>query len=203
MTYATTKTFLLSRYEEGFSTHVISAVAASFTTTTATNPIWLVKTRMQLGTNRKNSVVNIAYSIYQRDGWRGFYRGMTASYMGASETVIQFVIYERLKLLASNAGYLKHDSWDASEVLAYLGTASAAKLLASSMTYPHEVARTRLREELSHVRYKGLVHCLRTVWKEEGRAGLYAGMGTHLLRVVPNTAIMFFVYEAMIRSVLA
>ena len=30
---------------------------------------------------------------------------------------------------------------------------------------------------------------------EEGARGLYGGLGTHLLRVVPNTAILFFTYE--------
>jgi hypothetical protein len=33
--------------------------------------------------------------------------------------------------------------------------------------------------------------------KEEGRRGLYAGMGTHIARVVPNTAIMFLSFEVV------
>lgn len=36
---------------------------------------------------------------------------------------------------------------------------------------------------------------LRLIAKEEGRRGLYAGMGTHIARVVPNTAIMFLSFE--------
>ena len=35
--------------------------------------------------------------VYQTDGLRGFYRGMSASYAGISETVIHFVIYESIK----------------------------------------------------------------------------------------------------------
>lgn len=35
--------------------------------------------------------------IYQTDGLRGFYKGITASYFGISETVVHFVIYETLK----------------------------------------------------------------------------------------------------------
>ncbi|KHJ99547.1 hypothetical protein OESDEN_00450 [Oesophagostomum dentatum] len=43
--------------------------------------------------------------VYQREGIRGFYKGVTASYAGISETMIQFVIYERLR------GYLlRHHS---------------------------------------------------------------------------------------------
>lgn len=36
---------------------------------------------------------------------------------------------------------------------------------------------------------------LQLIAKEEGRRGLYAGMGTHIARVVPNTAIMFLSFE--------
>ena len=35
--------------------------------------------------------------VYQTDGLRGFYRGMSASYAGISETVIHFAIYENIK----------------------------------------------------------------------------------------------------------
>lgn len=34
--------------------------------------------------------------------------------------------------------------------------------------------------------------------KEEGLRGLYGGMSAHLLRVVPNSALVFLTYEAVI-----
>ena len=34
---------------------------------------------------------------------------------------------------------------------------------------------------------------------EEGTRGLYGGMGVHLVRVVPNTAILFYTYETVSR----
>lgn len=46
-----------------------------------------------------------------------------------------------------------------------------------------------------------MIQALRLIAREEGRAGLYAGMGPHLLRVVPNTALMFLVYESVMRMV--
>ena len=36
--------------------------------------------------------------------------------------------------------------------------------------------------------------------REEGLRGLYCGLGAHLVRVVPNSAIMFLVYEAVVSS---
>ena len=47
-------------------------------------------------------------------------------------------------------------------------------------------------------RYRGLMQTLLKVSSEEGLAGLYGGMSLHLLRAVPNTAIIFLTYEAII-----
>lgn len=86
------------------------------------------------------------------------------------------------------------------DALEQFGVGSVAKLLAASLTYPHEVIRTRMREQRlpgQALKYTGFFQGLRVVAKEEGLAGLYAGMTPHLVRVVPNAAIMFFVYEAV------
>lgn len=66
---------------------------------TATNPIWFVKTRLQLDheSNSKMNVREAIKRIYETNGLRGFYKGITASYFGISETVVHFVIYEALK----------------------------------------------------------------------------------------------------------
>ena len=55
----------------------------------------------------------------------------------------------------------------------------------------------RLREQARHgaFKYKGMWQSIGLIAREEGRRGLYAGMGTHIARVVPNTAIMFLSFE--------
>jgi solute carrier family 25 protein 33/36 len=63
-----------------------------------------------------------------------------------------------------------------------LAVASAAKLIASVTTYPHEVIRTRLREQRYGNKYPGVFSGMAVIAREEGIRGLYGGMGPHLLR---------------------
>jgi solute carrier family 25 protein 33/36 len=58
------------------------------------------------------------------------------------------------------------------------------------------VARTRLREEGN--KYTGFFQTLSLVLKEEGARGLYKGMATHLIRQIPNTAIVLTTYEIIV-----
>ncbi|KAG7253069.1 hypothetical protein CRUP_013107, partial [Coryphaenoides rupestris] len=58
------------------------------------------------------------------------------------------------------------------------------------------VIRTRLREEGS--RYRSFFHTLFTVPREEGYRALYRGLTTHLVRQIPNTAIMMATYELVV-----
>jgi solute carrier family 25 protein 33/36 len=83
--------------------------------------------------------------------------------------------------------------------LSYFLSAAVAKGTASIITYPHEVARTRIREQARNgvFKYNGMWHTIGVVAKEEGWKGLYSGMGVHLMKVVPNTAIMFLTYEVV------
>lgn len=178
-----------------------------FTAITATNPIWLIKTRLQLDARnrgeRRMNAFECVRRVYQAEGWRGFYRGMSASYAGISETVIHFVIYESIKrkLMESRAqASMDQDEdesvRDASDFVGMMLAAATSKTCATSLAYPHEVIRTRLREEGS--KYRSFFQTLLTVPKEEGYRALYRGLTTHLVRQIPNTAIMMSTYEMVV-----
>jgi len=211
--------------ENVWSIHIAAAATAGIATGTATNPIWLVKTRLQLDRNRatndpmrgrqyKNSWDCIKQTV-RHEGIKGLYRGLTASYLGVTESTMQWVMYERMKLgLArrearrlNTPGYQRTWTDDVEEWAGKFSAAAGAKLIAAVVTYPHEVVRTRLRQAPTTisdtgkvtVKYTGLVQCFKLVAKEEGMAGLYGGMTPHLLRAVPSAAIMFGVYEVFLK----
>lgn len=107
---------------------------------------------------------------------------------------VQFPAYEYLK--TRNFWHKTHSSLDnkATNNLGILTAAIVSKMTASLMTYPHEVVRTRL-QTLKGTKYASLRHSIRLIFQEEGFRGFYKGLGTSLVRIIPNTAIMFVAYE--------
>ncbi|KAK1786324.1 hypothetical protein P4O66_018031, partial [Electrophorus voltai] len=205
--YSTTKERLNGLLEpDSTQVHMLSAGMAGFTAITATNPIWVIKTRLQLDARNRGecqlSALECMRRVYRVDGVRGFYRGMSASYAGISETVVHFVIYESIKrrlLEAKAAAHVDEGDEavrDASDFAGMMLAAATSKTCATCVAYPHEVIRTRLREE--GTKYRSFFQTLATVFREEGSRALYRGLTTHLVRQIPNTAIMMCTYELVV-----
>ncbi|KAL3934134.1 MAG: hypothetical protein SGBAC_010085, partial [Bacillariaceae sp.] len=82
---------------------LIAGFSAGIVGNTLTNPIWMVRTRMQLmvdanaGQRMYNGYTDAIKTIFQEEGIGGFYKGITASYWGCAEGGIQFIIYEQIK----------------------------------------------------------------------------------------------------------
>ncbi|RKF75902.1 putative mitochondrial carrier [Golovinomyces cichoracearum] len=204
------------------STWVIlcAAAIAGIVTSTATNPIWLIKTRLQLDKNYVDRAGGTAIRKYKnswdcikkvvrKEGIYGLYKGMSASYLGVAESTLQWVLYEQMKSSMAQreeriiqSGRPKN-AWDQFlSLTGNVGAAGGAKLIAALISYPHEVFRTRLRQaptENGVPKYTGLLQCSKLVWKEEGIVALYGGLTPHLLRTVPSAAIMFGIYEGVLK----
>jgi len=160
-TYGNGKQVIADRFNGGRENsyvHLCAAAIAGIATGTATNPIWVVKTRLQLSAadNLKaraaaattavqaaprsssvggGAVYSTIMQIAREEGIRGFYKGLSASYLGVTEGTIQWVLYERLKRLTAPAeGTSGLQEW-----AGMLGSAGTAKCVASLITYPHEV----------------------------------------------------------------
>ncbi|CAL8250950.1 unnamed protein product [Arctogadus glacialis] len=183
--------------------HMSAAGFAAFVTNSMMNPIWMVKTRMQLEKRargeKKMNALQVARYVYRTEGMRGFYRGLTASYAGISETMICFLIYETLKKRLAEGRYNSPNGSSEKVAADFLGLMLAAafsKGCASCIAYPHEVIRTRLREEGS--KYKYFFQTGRLIAVEEGYPAFYRGLVPQLIRQIPNTAIVLFTYELLI-----
>lgn len=86
--------------------------------------------------------------IMQEEGPRGFYRGLLPSLMGVSHVAVQFPLYETFKSWAREASGSNGEGGLGGADLpprVILACSSSAKMIASVLTYPHEVVRTRLQ----------------------------------------------------------
>lgn len=89
---------------------------------------------------KKMNALQCARYVYQTEGVRGFYRGLTASYAGISETMICFLIYETLKKRIAECRLTSANSdgeKGASDFLSLMVAAAFAKGCASCIAYPH------------------------------------------------------------------
>ena len=193
--YSHCKQLLAKDKKETSLIHMMSAATAGLSVALFTNPIWLIKTRMQLQSTEiiyRNSL-HCFVQVFKTEGIRGLYRGFSASLLGLSESTLQFVTYEYLKDKVNQQHPISS--------VETLGCAAAAKLFAAVLTYPHEVVRTRLRQTPQDGvrKYTHLVQTAKLVYMQEGIGALYGGMTAHLMRVVPNAAILFFSYEFLIK----
>lgn len=128
--------------------HLLAATMAGVATSTATNPIWLVKTRLQLdkslagktGRRYENSF-DCMMQVIRQEGVKGLYRGLSASYLGVTESTLHWVLYEQMKILLKNSSDRNQTSiWhQAVDLGGRISAAGTSKLLAVMVTYPHEV----------------------------------------------------------------
>lgn len=89
-------------------------------------------------------------TIYRNEGFGAFYKGLLPSLLGVSHVAIQFGLYEKCKALA---GVYECESQlttarEREGPLtpgAILLCSSFSKMVASLVTYPHEVLRTRIQ----------------------------------------------------------
>lgn len=86
------------------------------------------------------NALQCARYVYKTEGIRGFYRGLTASYAGISETMICFLIYETLKKKLAESQFTSPNSEmekGASDFLGLMMAAAFSKGCASCIAYPH------------------------------------------------------------------
>ena len=186
--------------------HLSSAMCAGAVADIVCNPMFVVRTRMQTealhyfkvpaAERKPHGVVKTISGLYKEGGVPIFWRGLTASLLGLFHVGIQFPVYERLKAEARKRSPNEEES-----ALDLLLASGLSKMAAATITYPHEVIRSRMMDARGSSAGKNILDTMKIIVKNEGYGGLYTGLKVSLLRVVPNCCVTFVSYELIARWV--
>lgn len=185
--------------------HFCSALTAGLASSIAVNPVWVVKTRLMIQTNDRqqfpdrtyyNGTMDAFRKMYREEGIRVFYSGLVPSVFGLIHVGIHFPVYEKLKKVLHVTNHKSHEK-ELSLGRLILALA-ASKMIASTITYPHEILRTRMQIQSSNKRcltHMGFVDTVKLIFKREGIKGFYAGYLVNLSRTVPASAVTLVSFE--------
>ncbi|KAK1561886.1 hypothetical protein Q3G72_002502 [Acer saccharum] len=155
-------------------------------------PIDVIKTRLQLDrTGTYRGIVHCGTTVSSTEGVRALWKGLTpfATHLTlkytlrmGSNAVFQSAFKDSQTGKISNHGRL-------------LSGFGAGVLEALTIVTPFEVVKIRLQQQkgltTELLKYKGPVHCARTIIREEGLRGLWAGAAPTVMRNGTNQAAMF------------
>ncbi|XP_026456931.1 folate transporter 1, chloroplastic-like isoform X5 [Papaver somniferum] len=171
------------RYSKGGSEklsagyHLVSAAEAGGLVCLCTNPIWLVKTRLQLQTplhqtRPYSGFYDALRTILREEGVSALYKGMGPGLLlQVSHGAIQFTVYEELrKLLLGFKGKEGKTNIPDDKLLQRPGNDGTPKYMSSW-------------------------HVVKDTVRFEGFPGYYKGITSNLLKNVPAASITFVVYE--------
>ncbi|KAJ8716068.1 hypothetical protein PYW08_013353 [Mythimna loreyi] len=151
-----------------------------------TSPLWVVNTRMKLEKSSYNSLTEGLIDLFKKEGARGLWSGTVPSLLLVSNPAIQFMVYEALKRHLVSKGMF--DTFSAFLI------AAVAKAVATTLTYPLQLIQSRLRAGAS----------LKPLYRDVKSNPLVAfrGLEAKLMQTIMTTALMFVIYEKLVRLVL-
>ncbi|CAM8948563.1 unnamed protein product [Rhodiola kirilowii] len=192
--------------------HLASAAEAGALVSLCTNPIWLVKTRLQLQTplhqSQPYSGLHDAFkTILKEEGWRALYKGFLPSlFLQISHGAIQFTAYEELRKAVveykSRKNLTSSEADDQLNSVDYAALGASSKFAAILVCYPLQVIRSRLQQRPGNdgiPRYMHTWHVMKETARFEGLKGFYRGITPNILKNAPAASITFVVYENVLK----
>ncbi|XP_002961989.2 uncharacterized mitochondrial carrier C8C9.12c [Selaginella moellendorffii] len=178
--------------------HMASGACATVASDTVLTPMDVVKQRLQLSRSPYQGVADCVARIYRSEGLAGFYASYrTTVLMNIPFTGVHFAAYEAAKKILSE---LYPDQAGDDHLLTHVAAGGTAGALASGITTPFDVVKTRLQCQgvCGATKYStsSVTQVVKEIVRHEGSAALFKGLKPRVLFHTPAAAISWSTYEA-------
>ncbi|KAI9201842.1 solute carrier family 25, member 30-like protein [Polychytrium aggregatum] len=173
---------------QGFVFGGISCMTAAL----VTNPVDVIKTRLQLqgqlaaahDAPKYNGFLRGMLTIVTEEGPRGLYKGISASLLReGTYSTLRMGLYQPIKDALKTPGETHELLWK--KVVA----AASSGAIGSAITNPVDLIKIRMQARGDQqVPYKNIIDAFRTIARNEGLGGLYKGVGPNVQRAAVLTA---------------
>ncbi|XP_054685275.1 electrogenic aspartate/glutamate antiporter SLC25A12, mitochondrial isoform X1 [Grus americana] len=160
-----------------------------------TNPLEIVKIRLQVAGEITTGPRVSALSVMKDLGLLGLYKGAKACFLrDIPFSAIYFPVYAHSKLmLADENGHVGG--------LNLLTAGAIAGVPAASLVTPADVIKTRLQvaARAGQTTYSGVIDCFGKILREEGPSAFWKGAGARVFRSSPQFGVTLVTYELLQR----
>ncbi|CAH1175666.1 unnamed protein product [Phaedon cochleariae] len=178
-----------------FYGEVIAGMCAGASQVVFTNPLEIVKIRLQVAGEIAGGAKVRAWSVVKDLGFLGLYKGSRACFLrDVPFSGIYFPVYAHTKAkFADENGY--------NTPLSLLAAGMIAGMPAAALCTPADVIKTRLQvvARAGQTTYSGLLDAARKIYKEEGFSALWKGTTARVMRSSPQFGVTLVTYELLQR----
>lgn len=223
--YELTKGWFMARLERKLTSldNLLVGALAGAVTAVATNPIWVVNTRVSVQKSDASSknAWHTFLAIVREEGtlsqeaWLGpiphavrgagplaLFNGLGPALALVSNPAIQFMVFERIKLIAERFRSSRNQTLGDFDFF-LLGLIS--KFASSTITYPYILVKSRMQNAKKQSSDAGKpapssAEMLRDILATEGVKGLFRGYGPRISQSVLTAALLFLAKERLFNS---
>lgn len=174
---------------------IISGACAGGSQVIFTNPLEIVKIRLQVAGEIAGGSKVKAWTVVKELGLFGLYKGARACFLrDVPFSAIYFPMYAHTKAkLADEGGY--------NTPLSLLFSGAIAGVPAAALVTPADVIKTRLQvvAREGQTTYTGLLDCAKKIYREEGARAFWKGASARVFRSSPQFGVTLFTYELLQR----
>eukprot|EP00029_Vermamoeba_vermiformis_P004098 TRINITY_DN14630_c0_g1_i1.p1 TRINITY_DN14630_c0_g1~~TRINITY_DN14630_c0_g1_i1.p1 ORF type:complete len:335 (-),score=33.06 TRINITY_DN14630_c0_g1_i1:46-1050(-) len=160
-------------------------------------PIDVVKTRIQINPADYTSFSSAVKKIRLEEGTRGLFLGFGPTTLGyIIQGGAKFGFFELFKNTIS--AKLGSETAEKYKSLVYMSSSAAAEVIASISLCPWEAIRIRMVSQPDLFKNLNAISGTKMVYKQEGLAGLYKGLGPLCFKQLPYTITQLTVFSYIV-----